>query len=269
MQSIAQLSRLTNLPRFRAVALTAIVLTLSAANCEAGFFKKVGRAIAKAHTHPFETAARHADREIKRVERAVNLLPDVVKNPKAAAKTVARHEIDEAIGPPVAETVKTYAILPELVAENIPEEARRLLAEMINSGALKTADGRSPFSIEAIESARWISKDNKLAKPLFPKTYGFDNPGITHGGLIIADPAAIDVAFWAHELTHVRQYSELGHDKFIAQYLREATEASANGKDSHDAVSFEVEAMSIEIQANTWLNARAGQGGQPPIRLTK
>lgn len=37
-----------------------------------------------------------------------------------------------------------------------------------------------------------------------------------------ADEAETDAALWAHELTHVQQYQQLGVDEFAARYVRDA-----------------------------------------------
>jgi hypothetical protein len=57
------------------------------------------------------------------------------------------------------------------------------------------------------------------------------------------------IALIAHELTHVRQYQEIGFLKFLNLYLRDYLRSRINGKDHYTAylnVSFEQEAYACE-----------------------
>ena len=53
----------------------------------------------------------------------------------------------------------------------------------------------------------------------------------------------------AHELTHVRQYQEMGFLRFLYRYLRDYIQSRIEGKNHHSAylnVSFEQEAFAYE-----------------------
>ncbi len=66
--------------------------------------------------------------------------------------------------------------------------------------------------------------------------------GLAHRGLA-------GITLIAHELTHVRQYQEIGSIKFLYLYLRDYLRSRINGKDHYSAylnVVFEQEAYACE-----------------------
>jgi hypothetical protein len=79
---------------------------------------------------------------------------------------------------------------------------------------------------------------------------------ITIGRLIFAW-RQLDEAELAHELVHVRQWSENGFFRYIVRYMQESSRASAAGGDRYRDNKFEAEAYAEEER----VRARSGRQG--------
>ncbi len=78
--------------------------------------------------------------------------------------------------------------------------------------------------------------------------------GVTLWRLVLADPDIMTgdkrrlARFVVHELTHVRQFAELGYLRFMTRYLKEYWAGRLKGqshRDAYLAISFEVEAREL------------------------
>lgn len=146
------------------------------------------------------------------------------------------------------------AAIPE-VTENMPQEvqealldsAAQALATAIRESRRQALDrGADPipprirvalepyFATEILDKARWtmaggISLDGMI------KHWFYLDGAVTVGEVVAfsdATDAQEDLELWAHELTHVNQYEELGIEAFAFQYVRDfnnmESQASSN-----------------------------------------
>jgi hypothetical protein len=180
--------------------------------------------------------------------------------------------LDPAVFPGAATVVKADIDLMKLSAIAVPARVqahvRGLLAPFVAAGTARTGSGE-------LSAARIISEDDSTAG-----LYLFDDfDGITLYDLVIlraapyaeltnatrtyavgdilAGRAPIDyvdaLLTLIHELVHVRQYSALGFDSFITNYLLESGAHFGYGKDSfeREACQFEEDVAASIANAET------------------
>jgi Domain of unknown function (DUF4157) len=144
-------------------------------------------------------------------------------------------EITEDLPPDVRETLLDRAALA--LATAIRESRRQALDRGTDSIPPRIRAELEPyFPAKVLDKARWtmaggISLDGML-------TSWFALEGAVTLGEVIAFSGNVqvseDVELWAHELTHVMQYEQLGIDTFALEYLRDfsAMESEASGNAS-------------------------------------
>ena len=144
--------------------------------------------------------------------------------------------------------------IPE-VTENMPQEVQQALLDGA-AQALATAiresrrqalgRGADPippriraalepyFTTQILDKARWTMAGGISLDGMMKQWFYLDG-AVTFGEVIAfsdATDAQEDVELWAHELTHVNQYEELGIEAFSSQYVRDfsnmESQASSN-----------------------------------------
>jgi hypothetical protein len=156
----------------------------------------------------------------------------------------------------LTETLGAYVSAAMVVAQPLPPD-------IINELRQTAQQERGPFTLDNLNTAKWIHANRNEAKILWPGTYNVkEMNAITYYNLIIVNDEFLQGliydrdlkkvrpdecqrrANWAHELTHVRQYNLLGWEPFLISYVTEGL--LKGGTKSHDALTREKEAIAVE-----------------------
>ena len=154
----------------------------------------------------------------------------------------------------LTDTLGAYVSAAMAVAQPLPPDIVTALTPTAGQAG-------APFTMENLNSAKWIHANRPEAKILWPGTYNVkDMNAITYYHLIVVnddflrgivivnkEPKPDECqrrANWAHELTHVRQYNLLGWEPFLISYVTEGLKNG--GTKSHDSLSREKEAIAVE-----------------------
>jgi hypothetical protein len=151
------------------------------------------------------------------------------------------------IAPPDQGTIpEVTENMPQEVQEALLDSAAQALATAIRESRRQALErGADPipprvrvalepyFATQILDKARWtmaggISLDGMM------KHWFYLDGAVTVGEVIAfsdATDAQEDVELWAHELTHVDQYEELGIESFASKYVRDfaSMESQASG----------------------------------------
>jgi hypothetical protein len=103
------------------------------------------------------------------------------------------------------------------------------------------------FAKQDVGNARYVGYG---LNPLSPKSYGQSQDTMTWGNLIVAGPGllsakgCLELATWAHELVHVRQYRDMGFYTFQTAYL---SDRAAYKDKAAEREAYKIEAEVVRI----------------------
>jgi hypothetical protein len=159
---------------------------------------------------------------------------DTGKEPRTESPGVAAvPEVTEDLSPEVREAILDHAALA--LATAIRESRRQALERGVSSIPPRIRAELEPyFPAGILDNARWTTAGGISLDGMLKSWFALDG-AITLGEVIaFSDDVRVqkDVELWAHELTHVMQYEQLGIETFASQYVRDysamESEASSN-----------------------------------------
>jgi hypothetical protein len=212
------------------------------------------KTITTCQDYPIDKALKTLFRDFTRPETVVSKISGLDPFFRVLASEIA---VARAAAQPLPEDLKKELIDKfrslHVKTTIIPPES---LSEALKRGGVPPPDGAEPTYREepgdfyaerdAVNSAVWMQSDNPAAAPLWALKSFSGAHAITFENVIIVGPDMLNatgcdrLAYWAHEITHVRQYNQNGLEGFLNPYIVDGINSGYCGIQA-EIIAFRVE----------------------------